>query len=617
MKIKHKISIVLLIFFVVVFIVLHFTLTNIALRSYLKLEEYDTIKETKKIKSFFDEKRDVLLGVVKDWAYWDDTYRYIEDKNKEYEITNLGEETLKNLGLNYMIICNADFVPVKLIGYDLDKKEYLEVPKILVEGMKNAKKSSGFLRLENGEILLFAFLPVYDLKFQKTNGYLAAGYLVNEAIKDELSKNINMRIEISGGVRGIDEEVSVLVKDDKTIIGSWHEPDIFDGSSIVFSLFIERNIYNIGKMTIQSFFEIFLLIFGFVVIVMFFFLKRVLWNRLDRLTEGVKAITFDSNHRIKPLQLSGNDELSLLKDSINDMVETIEDMTEKITKDEERYRALYEETAAIHILVDEYGVIKDTNRVILNIIGKEKSEFVGDSIRNMVYEEDADRVMDLIGQIILGDAEGNLEVRFMKKDGTFATILMYPTSLLISEDDNMYSILLAGSDITDRKEMEKKLTEHASKDAMTGTYNRRMGMELLEKYMGLSERTGTPLSICFIDVNNLKKVNDVYGHNAGDELIKDTAVLLHNSIRDTDILCRLGGDEFLIIFPKCNRDNAEEIWKRIEKYCDAANLATKKNYTISMSRGFAEYEVGVRLEYFVEMADNEMYEDKKRKKGLK
>lgn len=617
MNIKLKISITMLVFTTATFGVLYFFIDKISMKSYLGLERIEAIKETSKIDGFFEEKLEWLNGIVRDWAYWDEAYQYIENKNERFEKVNLTADTMKNLKLNFMMYLDKDYNPVFVKSYNMEKDVEEVFPEEILKNINKRNRNKGFLELADGRVALFAISPVYDLDYKKTNGYFAAGYVMTENIKKTMSEKINMKLDIVGGINGIDENIEIFYKDEKHLSCKWSNVDILKGNSILFAIEMPRNTYNLGKKVLDNIYFIIIIIYLFLIALIFIIMRIAIWDRLDILTDGVRKITFDSRKRVKPLELRGNDELTLLKDSINDMVETIEDMTEKITKDEERYRALYEETAAIHILVDEYGLIKDTNRVILNLIGMNRDDFVGNNIRSMILFEDSDKIMNLISDIILGDSGKSVETRFKKVDGGVVTILLYSTSLLISEEDNTYSILLAGTDITERKEIEKKLTEFASTDAMTEIYNRRMGMELLEKYMSIAERTSQPLTICFVDVNNLKKVNDVYGHNAGDELIKDTAKLLKKGIRDYDILCRMGGDEFLLIFPNCNRFYAQEVWKRIENGFEHVNNSTKRQNAISVSHGFAEYEMGMRIEYFIEMADNEMYEEKKRKKGLK
>ncbi|MDO7975969.1 GGDEF domain-containing protein [Oceanotoga teriensis] len=163
---------------------------------------------------------------------------------------------------------------------------------------------------------------------------------------------------------------------------------------------------------------------------------------------------------------------------------------------------------------------------------------------------------------------------------------------------------------------QEKLEKYANYDELTGIYNRRMGMIILEEQMKFTKRYLTPLSICFLDVNNLKITNDKFGHNTGDKLLTDITMLIKQNIREIDILCRMGGDEFLIIFPKCTERNAEMIWERIKKDFNTINEIDKKDYEISVAHGIHEYKFDsfITLDELISFADKKMYTEKRKMK---
>jgi len=158
----------------------------------------------------------------------------------------------------------------------------------------------------------------------------------------------------------------------------------------------------------------------------------------------------------------------------------------------------------------------------------------------------------------------------------------------------------------------------ASTDTLTGLPNRRSGILFLEKQLHLAKRKGFTLTVCFIDVDNLKSVNDVYGHELGDELLKTTCMILSNILRDSDLVCRLGGDEFLVIFPECNLKRASELWSRIDAEINRLNATSDKPYLISFSHGFSEFSPPSNLsaDELISLADSEMYIEKKARKQI-
>lgn len=168
------------------------------------------------------------------------------------------------------------------------------------------------------------------------------------------------------------------------------------------------------------------------------------------------------------------------------------------------------------------------------------------------------------------------------------------------------------------KNKQRKLEFNANYDELTGIYNRRAGLRLLETYIKDSIVNKKPISIAYLDIDNLKKVNDSLGHDIGDNLISKTVELIKEVIRGTDLIARLGGDEFLIIFKDCNEENAkkviEEILNNFEKY----NEDKREAFYIEISFGIEEYrlESNMSVKDYINKADKKMYEYKKNKKDI-
>ena len=166
------------------------------------------------------------------------------------------------------------------------------------------------------------------------------------------------------------------------------------------------------------------------------------------------------------------------------------------------------------------------------------------------------------------------------------------------------------------KEKTRELEYYAAMDDMTDTYNRRMGLKILENHFILSRRHRNSLSVCFLDIDGLKSVNDSFGHAEGDKLIRDISEMLRSSIRESDIVSRMGGDEFLIIFPECGLDGARKVMRRFTEKMRTYNEVSQKVYVASVSFGISDssccYE-GTVEDLLVE-ADNKMYAMKKNKR---
>ncbi|HOG33957.1 MAG TPA: GGDEF domain-containing protein, partial [Petrotogaceae bacterium] len=200
-----------------------------------------------------------------------------------------------------------------------------------------------------------------------------------------------------------------------------------------------------------------------------------------------------------------------------------------------------------------------------------------------------------------------------KSKKTFKTEITLQSQRVIDLVAYMISknqIAFVTQDITAKKKLEEELKTYASIDELTGIFNRRVGISLLEKEIMQSQRRNSPLSIIYIDINGLKNTNDRFGHSMGDELITNATKIIKKCARKSDIIFRMGGDEFLIILPDCKAEKAEVVWKRIRNECDQFNKNSDTPYKISMSHGTATYSGEQTIDEFVNQADSQMYKEK-------
>ena len=119
------------------------------------------------------------------------------------------------------------------------------------------------------------------------------------------------------------------------------------------------------------------------------------------------------------------------------------------------------------------------------------------------------------------------------------------------------------TDITERKKMEDELRRLATTDPLTGVNNRRRYTEISEREIARCRRYGQPLSVMMLDADHFKRVNDTYGHDIGDRVLKSLARICRETIRDSDILCRFGGEEFTVTLPDTAPETAAEAAERL------------------------------------------------------
>lgn len=182
----------------------------------------------------------------------------------------------------------------------------------------------------------------------------------------------------------------------------------------------------------------------------------------------------------------------------------------------------------------------------------------------------------------------------------------------------LIKILRQKDDMLKKLCLEKeKLYYYASTDAMTGVLNRRSGLKLLDKELNLSKINDRDIVVCFVDIDRLKIINDTLGHGEGDKLLINTSKILKESIRKTDFVIRMGGDEFLVVFPGTTMKEVNKIWYRICVKIEEISKNSDK-YSLSLSYGFYEYKKEGQSEMtvsdLIKKADFEMYKKKLNKK---
>lgn len=167
-------------------------------------------------------------------------------------------------------------------------------------------------------------------------------------------------------------------------------------------------------------------------------------------------------------------------------------------------------------------------------------------------------------------------------------------------------------DITERIKTEQLLKDESLTDALTGLYNRRGFMTLTEQLMNTSNRLYCITLLLFIDLNDIKFINDTFGPLKRDQSLKDAAIILRNTFRETDVICRYGGDEFIVSAMQTGRTDYDAIIQRLNKNVDLYNAEANNVYKLSFSIGVAMYnpETPISLEELISQADTLMHKNK-------
>lgn len=279
--------------------------------------------------------------------------------------------------------------------------------------------------------------------------------------------------------------------------------------------------------------------------------------------------------------------------------------------DDDIYRELLDEASDPIFSFHRDGTYRYVNRAFADGVGRKVEDIIGKRIWDVFPREEAEKRYNAVKYVFDTGKEKTLEVTVEVSN----TINYYLTTVkpLCDESGNVTAVICISKNITDLKLAEERLKYYATTDDLTGFVNRRTGLAILEKIHEFSLRNGKPFTVCYVDIDDLKIVNDTYGHAEGDALISIACDAMKASIRQMDTLCRMGGDEFLILFPECDLPDAELVWDRIIESLNEYNSRSLKPYKVSMSHGILEYSPASRdsIEHLLKRVDALMYREKR------
>ena len=238
---------------------------------------------------------------------------------------------------------------------------------------------------------------------------------------------------------------------------------------------------------------------------------------------------------------------------------------EAMLRDErDRAQRYLDVAACIICVVDVEGRLELVNRKGCDIIGRSEQELLGlDWIDVAVAPPHRAAARGVFNRLMAGELESveEFETAVLNAGGEQRTIAWH-TTLLRDADGKIVGTLAAGDDVTERRRSEQQVTYLAYHDALTGLPNRILLEEHLALALARSRRTGAGVALLHIGVDNFKLVNDSLGHARGDELLSRLAVRLQEAVRATDLLARVGGDEFLLLLADL-QDEPEMVAERV------------------------------------------------------
>jgi diguanylate cyclase (GGDEF)-like protein/PAS domain S-box-containing protein len=300
-----------------------------------------------------------------------------------------------------------------------------------------------------------------------------------------------------------------------------------------------------------------------------------------------------------------SDELEGLRQRLKELETAMAENLRKVDalqESERNYRILLDESSDPIFTFYPDGQYRYVNQAFADAAGRNLNEIIGKKIWDVFPKDEADKRYAVVKWVFENGLTKVIEVRVPRPDGD--TYYLTTAKPILNAQNAVISVICISKEITERKRMEQELHHLSSHDILTGLYNRNFFEVEIARFQ-FSRLF--PISIVVADADNLKIVNDRYGHSAGDEMIRKIAHLLRKSFRSEDIVARIGGDEFAILLPEMDEIATQVLVDRLRVNLANLNL---DDPLINLSIGIAVGEKGSNLSDVMRLADDRMYQEK-------
>ncbi len=595
--------------------------------SVVSIEQAQARADLGRVRAVMDNELASIDSIAADWAYWDDTYRFLQTGDPDFIETNLDPISITNLSLNLMAFVRNDGEVVCAVAVDLGSREAVTPPSGLADRggtlsrlltPSAADDSRAGIVLLDGEPMLVAVRAVLTSDRRGPSpGVLIAGRWLDRAEWELISRLTQLDVtgfaygsesispeltQALGGWRaGSEPVVEALGEDRVAVYGVLHDPD--EMPVVVVRAVSPRPAQAVAeraRITLGLGLGLLVLMWAALTA---YFLDRLILARLYRL--GVSLVEIerrgDPSSRVKA---EGADEIGQLADGINRMLGSLEQSERELQQNEERYRTLLESQGEGFVMVDDQERLLFANPAAEALFGVAPGGLQGRSLQELTTPESYALIRAQSEKRRRG-LTTTYEVDIARPDGERRRVMVTGSPYTDPKGVYLGSVGVL-RDITERHQMERRLEYLSTHDPLTGLYNRGFFEEELER---LQRGRRFPVTILVGDIDQLKPVNDLEGHPAGDRLLKRAARLLAETFRGDDVVARIGGDEFAVILPQTDAAAGERALERLLARLEEHNRA-QPNQPLRISLGIATGEKGRPLAEVVAEADRRMYEAK-------
>ncbi len=270
------------------------------------------------------------------------------------------------------------------------------------------------------------------------------------------------------------------------------------------------------------------------------------------------------------------------------------------------FRSIMQNAPSLTFLTDQTGVVRSVSAALIRLTGRGPDEAIGRNLLDLVVPADRGRLTAALrGVVETQHGRTKLEVILAATGRAAVPCQLSMVNLLA--DPTVQGLVVSGHDISELREARQELEHLAGHDALTGLPNRTQLTRALQEWLDDVEPARERIAVAFIDLDRFKPVNDLYGHETGDELLVGVASRLHGAVRDDDLVARFGGDEFVVITRGPADLDSQRLAARLEEVLASPFDLSVGEVLISASIGVVEAGAGDEVDTVLAEADVAMY----------
>lgn len=581
------------------------------------------------------------LDIVRTYAWWDASYDFIQRPNETFEQENLDHEMLDDLGFDFVLFLD-DRGHLQLKQWSPpapDQRVLFGAPsasdQALLEALQQRAIRLGALDFRGrtdhslSELLLVDNLPTLLVSVPISNnqgsapakGAILAGYFLD---RERLA---NLREQMQADLQPMPNiATDATWKPLRSRSGSTHNqtllsPRRFIGEHVQqvsvqylsssgepqlrFDITKKRLLYIQGEKAINFFLGASLLVALGAFLVGYLALELWVLRRVQRLNREVAEVGRNA-HSIR-LSDFGNDELGQLAGEMNQMLERLE-------HSEARDRAILQSMRDGYFEMDVDGVILTVNPALCQLLGQTRETLIGHPYYELLGEDDLARARQPFQRAMQSGAGKTFAIPLQRADGSLG-YFEATVSLIHDLQGELRGYRGIVRDVSDQIAYQQQLLEMAYRDPLTGLGNRKAFDEQLGQALLRAGSGGSELALLYLDLDRFKEVNDRFGHDVGDALLRTVAERVRSTLRQPDKAYRLGGDEFAALLEDSQENNPQRLAERLlAALVQPIALNGERIDFVTPSIGIALYPRHAGdAEGLVRAADSAMYEAKRQR----